>query len=70
MRDSTPSKARAYTPEQRKLLGKTYRLILSWAKEKRKTHAAQVPTDEIITVGETTLRPSVDVNSQPTQPPS
>ena len=54
-----------YTPEQRKLLARAYRLILSWPREKTKPAETSSCSDESKVTRKTTLLPSMDMASLP-----
>ena len=60
MTNNLPPETVEYTPEQRKLLGKAYRLILSWPREK-----SVVPVSpnvaESLQSRKVTVRPSENV---------
>lgn len=45
MADSLPREKKEYTPEQRRLLGRAYRMILSWSNNKtsRSTQVGMIP---------------------------
>lgn len=62
MTDSTPPKTEEFTPEQRQLLGKAYRLILSWKREKPKPVENSSQSDKGTDTEKSALPPSVDAD--------
>ncbi len=60
MANSLPPETVEYTPEQRKLLGKAYRLILSWPREKSVVTVSP-NVDENLQSRRDTVRPSENV---------
>ncbi len=60
MANSLPPETVEYTPEQRKLLGKAYRLILSWPREKSVVPVSP-NVDENLQSRRVTVRPSENV---------
>jgi hypothetical protein len=52
-----------YTPEQRKLLARAYRLILSWPRENTEPAQTCLCSDKVTDTGKNTLLPSVDTTS-------
>lgn len=60
MTNNLPPETMEYTPEQRKLLGKAYRLILSWPREKPVT-TISTTVDETLQSRKVTVRPSANV---------
>jgi hypothetical protein len=65
MTNNAPPEIKEYTPEQRKLLAKAYRLILSWPREKTKPAETSSCSDERKVTRKTTLLPSMDMASLP-----
>lgn len=65
MTNTAPPKIKEYTPEQRKLLAKAYRLILSWPREKTKPAEISSCSDERKVTRNPTLLPSMDMASLP-----
>lgn len=63
MTNNAPPEIREYTPEQRKLLGKAYRLILSWPRETTEQVQSTTCADEITASRKPILPPSVDATS-------
>lgn len=65
MMNNAPPETEEYTPEQRKLLAKAYRLILSWPREKTEPAETSSYSNERKDTRKTALHPSVDVASLP-----
>ena len=65
MMNNAPPETEEYTPEQRKLLARAYRLILSWPREKTESAEASACSNERKNTRKTALHPSVDVASLP-----
>ncbi|CAG0995463.1 hypothetical protein ANAEL_02560 [Anaerolineales bacterium] len=65
MTNTAPPEIKEYTPEQRKLLAKAYRLILSWPREKTKPAETSSCSDESKVTRKTTLLPSMGMASLP-----
>ena len=65
MTNDAPPEIKEYTPEQRKLLVKAYRLILSWPRETTEQVQSTAYADEITASRKPILPPSVDVASLP-----
>lgn len=65
MTNTAPPEIKEYTPEQRKLLAKAYRLILSWSREKTKPAETSSCSDESKVTRNPTLLPSMDMASLP-----
>lgn len=63
MTNQTPPKTEEFTPEQRQLPGKAYRLILSWKREKPKPIENSSQSDKGTDMGKTALHPSVGADS-------
>jgi hypothetical protein len=61
MTNNAPPEIREYTPEQRKLLGKAYRLILSWTRETTEQVQSNTFANEITASRKPILPPSIDV---------
>jgi hypothetical protein len=55
MTTSLPTQSPTFTPEQRRMFGQVYNLILSWRNEKRKFE----------TTSSQTVKPNVDEITQP-----
>ena len=64
MNDALPEK-REYTPEQLKLLGKAYRLILSWPRKTNGQVTSVTFNDEITDPREPSLQPRANEASLP-----
>ena len=65
MMNNAPPETGEYTPEQRKLLGRAYRLILSWPREKTKSTETSSCSKKSTDTRKTTFHPSDNVASQP-----
>jgi len=63
--NDAPPEIREYNPEQRKLLGKAYRLILSWTRKTTEQVQSTTCSDEITASRKPILPPSIDVASLP-----
>ena len=55
MTTSLPAQSPIFTPEQRRMLGQAYTLILSWRNQKKKLE----------TTSSQTVKPNVDETTQP-----
>jgi hypothetical protein len=60
-----PPEIKEYTPEQRKLLGKAYRMILSWPRKTAEQVQSTICSDEMTASRKPTLSPSIGVASLP-----
>lgn len=60
MVNNNPPEIEEYTPEQRRLLARAYRLILSWPRENTEPPQTCSCLDKATDTGKTTLLPGVD----------
>ena len=60
MTTSSPTQSPTFTPEQRRILGQVYNLILSWRSEKRKLETTSSETVKLH-VGES-VKPAISQN--------
>ncbi|MBI5351716.1 MAG: hypothetical protein HZB50_03665 [Chloroflexi bacterium] len=65
MMDSKPPEKEEYTPEQRKLLAKAYRLILSWPREKTEPDQTCSSSEPRADSRKTVRHPAARVSSLP-----
>ncbi|MBI5841371.1 MAG: hypothetical protein HZB19_14840 [Chloroflexi bacterium] len=65
MTNDAPPEIKEYTPEQRKLLAKAYRLILSWPRKIAEQVQSTACSDEMTASRKPALPPSIDVASLP-----